>query len=59
MAELLKDNVEAERRRLAAGENGVARVSRREVPDFDSWLQCFSSYAAIVTTQHPHKACEL
>ncbi len=59
MAELLKDNVEAERRRLAAGESGTARVSRREVPDFESWLQCFSSYAAIVATQYPHKAREL
>lgn len=59
MAELLKDNVEAERRRLAVGDGGVSRVSRREVPDFESWLQCFSSYAAIVATQHPHKAREL
>jgi len=59
MAELLKDNVEAERRRLAAGESGTARVSRREVPDFDSCLQCFSSYAAIMATQYPHKVHEL
>ena len=37
MAELLKDNVEAERRRLAPGENSqIPRPSRREIPDFES-----------------------
>ncbi len=49
MAELLKDNVEAERRRMAAGESGQGqRPSRREIPDFESWLQCFNTYAAVV-----------
>ncbi len=46
VAELLRDNVEAERRR--ASENGGSQVpysGRRELPDFEGWLQCFSSYA--------------
>ncbi len=60
MAELLKDNVEAERRRLAAGESGkMSRSSRREVPDMESWLQCFSSYAAVVCAKYPQKAQDL
>ncbi len=60
MAELLKDNVEAERRRVAAGDSGqTGRTCRREVPDFDSWLQCFSLYAAVVCAKYPQKAREL
>ena len=48
MAELLKDNVEAERRRLLSGESRLGqRLGRREVLDFESWLQCFSAYAAV------------
>ena len=47
MAELLKDNMEAERRRHASeadptqGHLGQP-PPRREVPDLMSWLQCFS-----------------
>ena len=60
MAELLKDNVEAERRRAASGESSQGqRLSRREVPDFTSWLQCFSFYAAVVGNKYPHKCREL
>ena len=60
MAELLKDNVEAERWRLAAGDSEQSlRASRKEVPDFVSWLQCFSAYEAIVATRYRHKAREL
>lgn len=60
MADLLKDNAELERRRLAAGEGGqVPRVGHREVPDFESWLQCFSSYAAVICSKYPQKAREL
>ena len=51
MAELLSDNLEAERRTALAdcGESGP-RVGRREVPDLLSWLKCFSLYAAIVAS---------
>lgn len=60
MAELLKDNLEMERRRLAGGESWQGqRPSRREVPDFESWLQCFSAYAAVVGSRYPQKCREL
>ena len=47
MAELLKDSIEAERCRVAQGQEGSSsshtssRASWREVPDLLSWLQCF------------------
>ena len=65
MTELLKDNMEVERRRAAqAGEGGqqsqaINRGSRREVPDMLSWLHCFSLYAAIVCEAHPEKVKEM
>ncbi len=59
MAELLKDNVEAERRRLVVGDGKAGRLGRREVPDIESWLQCFSAYAAVICAKYPHKAREL
>ena len=43
MAELLKDNVEAERRRLSGENRTGQRLGHREVPDFESWLQCLCS----------------
>ena len=59
MAELLKDNIEAERR-AAGNEAGQGpRVSRQEVPDFESWLQCFSAYAAVICSRYPQKTREL
>lgn len=63
-AELLKDNMEAERRRATQeGESASApyghRANRREVPDMLSWLGCFSLYAAVVCSKHPKKAREL
>ena len=52
--------MEVERRRLAKGENKqMSRPSRREIPDFESWLQCFSSYTAVVGSKYPHKCKEL
>ena len=64
MAELLKDNMEAERRRYSAegefGQNGIGqRGSRREVPDILSWVQCYSMYAAVICNKYPEKAREL
>ena len=60
MAEFLKDNAEAERRRATVGESGQAvRGSRREIPDFESWLQCLSAYAAVICSRYPDKAREL
>ena len=34
-------------------------MCRREVPDLMSWLQCFSSYAVVVSSKFPDKAREL
>ena len=64
MAELLKDNLELERRRcLSEGETSqgllLQRSARREVPDLLSWLQCFSSFAAVLSSRYPKKAREL
>ena len=61
MAELLRDNMEAERRR--AGHDGEtsqgSRPARREIPDILSWLHCFSLYAAIVGSRYPGKMKDL
>ena len=63
MAELLKDNMEAERRRMQADGGGMqhyqGRSSRREIPDIVSWVQCFGLYAAVVTSRYPEKTKEL
>ena len=34
-------------------------MNRREVPDFDAWLQCFSMYAAVICSKYPGKAKDL
>ena len=59
MAELLKDNMEVERRRAGAGGEAPIAASRREVPDILSWLHCFSLYAAVITSKYPEKAKDL
>ncbi len=60
IAELLKDNVETERRRATVKDSGKAgRTHHRELPDFDSWLQCFRVYAAVGCAKYPRKAREL
>ena len=65
MAELLKDNIEAERRRVAHGQEGSSsshtpsRTSRKEVPDLLSWLQCFGKYACVFSEKFPEKNREL
>ena len=60
MAELLRDNIEAERRRGSAGEaSRSASQRRREIPDILSWVQCFGTYACVVASQHPEKLTQL
>ena len=62
MADFLKDNIEAERRRMPTGDagmSGLPQASRREVPDILSWLHSYSMFAAIVSAKYPHKAREL
>ena len=57
--ELLKDNIEAEHRRLTSvEEGGSSRGVRREVPNLWSWLQCYSLFAAILCSKYPKKARE-
>ena len=64
MSDLFMDNIEAGRRLiLEEGDYGQGnigqRLSRTEVPDMMSWLQCFSIYAAIICHKYPEKAREL
>ena len=60
MAKLLRDNMEAERRRPRASSGDPPNGScRREVPDLLSWIQCFGMYAAVVTSKHPDKTKQL
>ena len=62
MADLLKDNMEVERHRalLELGTNYPAtRVTRREIPDVQSWLQSFSLFAAVICSKFPQKSREL
>ena len=61
MAELLRDNIEAERRRTKEGGTGgcTSSQSRREVPDILSWIQCFGTYACIVAAVQPEKTQQL
>ena len=65
MAELLRDNIEADRRRSKEGSigpsTGQQSQSRREVPDILSWVQCFGIYISIVVVVqlHPEKTQQL
>ena len=68
MAELLKDNIEADRRRSSQGSAAAAAVcslmagkagGRREVPDMMSWVQCFGTYACVLGEKFPHLAKQL
>ena len=63
MEELLWDNLEAQRRASVVAQVGAAAASnaksRREVPDLMSWVQCFGTYIAVVTSQFPHRIKEL
>ena len=64
MSELLKDNLEADRRRslIDAGcpaHSHMGQFSRREIPDALSWLYCFGIYAAIICSRWPGKHGQL
>ena len=68
MAELLKYNLEADRRRTIQGGAaatamlwiaGKSAGTRREVPDILSCVQCFSTYACVLGDAFPQKAREL
>ena len=55
MAELLRDNMEAERRRARSDTQNNNSTNRREISDLFSWVQYFGTYAAVVATQSPGK----
>ena len=64
MAELLRDNMELERRRdlRSAASSALGLIpptSRREVPDLLSWIQCFRMYAAVLSNSYPNKVQQL
>ena len=63
MAELLRDNIEADRQRAKEGgagpSGGQPSQSQREVSDILSWIQCFGVYACIVANSHPEKLQQL
>ena len=64
MAELLRDNMELQRRRdireTTTNTFGVtSHPNRREVPDLLSWVQCFGMYAAILCDSYPEKVQQL
>ena len=55
MSDLLKDNMESERRRRATdniGTPSVGTTSRRKIPDILSWLHCYSLYVAVICDKY-------
>ena len=62
MAELLRDNIETERRqgrqREAAGVP-AKQQQRREVPDILSWIQCFGIYVSVVASKFPERVSRM
>lgn len=63
MAELLRDNLEAQRRAASTPSQtqGSAhhQKHRREIPDLLSWVQCFGTYMAVVTSKYPDRVRQL
>ena len=62
MAELFRDNLEAQRRGVIQESSAISsdlKRDRREVPDLLSWVQCFGTYMAVVTSAQPTKSKEL
>ena len=64
MAELLRDNLEAQRRSSSIPANNSSSGSnparaRREVPDLLSWVQHFGIYMAVVASKHPERMRQL
>ena len=64
MAELLRDNLEAQRRSSSIPTNNSSSGSnpahaRREVPDLLCWVQCFGIYMAVMASKHPERMRQL
>ena len=52
MAEILRDNIELERRQVGATSLGCSS-SRREVPDLLSWIVCYGMFASVMAEKYP------
>ena len=64
MAELLRDNLEAQRRSSSqpascSSTGSNPSRSRREISDLLSWVQCFGIYIAVVTSKQPERMRQL
>ena len=63
MAELLRDNLEAQRRgnlqEASAIDLSQSKRARREIPDLLSWVQCFGTYLAVIATKYPDRLRQL
>ena len=64
MAELLRDNLEAQRRAASMAQSPPMSAAtptkhRREIPDLLSWVQCFGTYMAVLTSKFPQHMKEL
>ena len=62
MAELLRDNLEAQRRATSSitqSPSPTAQKYRREVPDLLSWVQCFGTDMAVITSKYPDRVRQL
>ena len=63
MAELLRDNLEAQRRAACTPSQtqGPSHLQKHrcEIPDLLSWVQCFGTYMAVVTSRYPDRVRQL
>ena len=53
LADLLRDNLEVQRRSVATESTQSTRNKRREITDLLSWVSCFGAYAAVLTAKYP------
>ena len=61
MSDLMPESMDVEMRRAAGEEEpkASAKASRKVVPDIVTWAQCFSFFAAVVSSEYPEKAKDL
>ena len=62
MAELLRDNLEMQRREDSQGQQALsvpAHTRRREIPDLLSWVSCFGVYMAVLCKKYPEMIKQL
>lgn len=59
MADLLRDNLEAQQRSVDQESIQSTRTKKREIPDLLSWVSCFGAYAAVLTAKYPEISRQL